>query len=42
VARREMGAHGRRKVLEVFDLDRNIDRFAAALWPGALEGRGDR
>jgi glycosyltransferase involved in cell wall biosynthesis len=42
VARREMGAHGRRKVLEVFDLDRNIDRFTATLWPGALEGRNDR
>jgi glycosyltransferase involved in cell wall biosynthesis len=42
VARREMGAQGRRKVLEVFDLDRNIDRFVSALWPGALEGGGDR
>jgi hypothetical protein len=37
-----MGAQGRRKVLEVFDLDRNLDRFVSALWPGALEGGGDR
>lgn len=35
--RAELGRNGRQKVVEMFDLDHNIRRFAATLWPDWFE-----
>ncbi len=37
---REMGERGRRTVREVFDLERNSERFAGLLWPSPEGPRG--